>query len=300
MFRRFKRHIYEGFQGVIRHFGMAISSMSTVMITLLLVGVFVVLTYNLQIATKNIENSISLSALVSYNFDDENNLQRIESALRKIEGISEIKYSSKEDEFNFYVNANQDEELRKFYENYRSENPFHDAFILGLDHPELLETVKDAIVAIPGIEGVYDGGENTHTLVQILKNVRVFGAVLVVSLFLLAIYLVYNTIKITIFSRRDEIWIMRNVGAKNGYIRAPFLVEGIIIGFFGAIIPALVIAGLYWYLYQEIRGHFFGAFILVNPKPFILQVAGGLLLVGVSVGLIGSYISVWKYLRLKR
>lgn len=300
MFRRFVRHLNEGFQGVIRHFAMAISSMSAVTITLLLVGIFLVLTYNLQTATQSIEDSISLSALVSYDFDDAANLQRIEKSLQGIVGISSVKYSSKEEEFNFYLNSNQDEELRKFYENYRNENPFHDAFILGLEDANLLNSVKQQIQNITGIDGVYDGGKNTYTLVEVLDNVRLFTVSLMIALMVLAIYLVYNTIKITIASRRDEIWIMRNVGARNGYVRAPFLVEGVIIGFFGAIIPALSIAALYYYLYGEVQGYLFGAFFLVQPYPFIWYVVGILLLTGIVVGFVGSYISVWKFLRVKR
>lgn len=300
MFRRFVRHLNEGFQGVIRHFAMAISSMSAVTITLLLVGIFLVLTYNLQTATQSIEDSISLSALVSYDFDDAANLQRIEKSLQGIVGISSVKYSSKEEEFNFYLNSNQDEELRKFYENYRNENPFHDAFILGLEDANLLNSVKQQIQNITGIDGVYDGGKNTYTLVEVLDNVRLFTVSLMIALMVLAIYLVYNTIKITIASRRDEIWIMRNVGARNGYVRAPFLVEGVIIGFFGAIIPALAIAALYYYLYGEVQGYLFGAFFLVQPYPFIWYVVGILLLTGIVVGFVGSYISVWKFLRVKR
>ncbi|MBQ5805371.1 MAG: hypothetical protein IIW22_06325 [Erysipelotrichaceae bacterium] len=123
---------------------------------------------------------------------------------------------------------------------------------------------------------------------------------LILALVALAIYLIYNTIKITIATRKDEIWIMRNVGARNGYIRAPFLVEGIIIGIFGSILPIGVIVYAYYWLYQATGGVLAGVITLIPVYPFILYLGGALLVIGILVGFIGSYISVCKYLRLTR
>lgn len=300
MFRRFVRHLKEGYLGFKRHLGMSISSASAVTITLLLVGIFLVITYNLQIATRNIEDSISISALVAYGKDDKENLKRIEKEIRQIEGIASIQYLSKEQEFNYYINNNSDQELKEFYSHYRSENPFHDAFILKLISPKNLEQVKGSLNKIKDLDGVYDGGKNTYTLVTILANIRLVGGCLVLALCLLAIYLIYNTIKITIESRKNEIWIMRNVGAKNGYIRAPFLVEGILIGFIGSILPICSVAGSYYYLFTKVEGNLFGAIFLVEPLPFVFIVGAILLAIAIFVGFMGSYLSVCKFLRLRR
>ena len=124
--------------------------------------------------------------------------------------------------------------------------------------------------------------------------------ILVIALCFLAVYLIFNTIKITIDSRQDEIFIMRNVGAFNGYIRAPFLVEGIIIAVLGAIIPVLVLCAGYYYLYDYTGGILLAVIRLIEPIPFLLYLALALLGVGVLVGFIGSYISVSKNLRLRR
>ncbi len=299
MFHRFARHVKEGFVGVGRHFGMAFSSIIAVTITLVLISVFVVLTWNLQTITSTIESSINIVVSIDYGSDSEASRNIIENEIRKIEGVNSIDYRSRDEEFTYYAEM-QGEDEREFYETYRSDNPFHAVFLVSVDEDVDIGNVTKEISSINGVYGVYDGGTNTYTLLSIFSNVRVFGSILVVTLCLLATYLVYNTIKITIASRRDEIWIMRNVGAKNGYIRAPFLVEGVIIGSFGSLIPIGLTIGLYYLFYNKLSGSLFGAFNIINPNPFIFYVSLILLIIGVVVGFIGSYISVCKYLRTRR
>ncbi len=298
MFHRFFRHIKEGFIGVGRHFGMAVSSAASVTITLLLVGFFLILTYNLNIITKDIEDSISLSALVSYDVTNDSTLDTIKGQIEAIDGVKSVEYRSKDEEFTYYVEQYPD--IKEFNELYRDQNPFHDAFMISLVDGQNLENVKGQIEAINGIDSVHDGGSNTYLLIDLLEKVRLFGGVLVLALSLLAVYLIYNTISITIRARDTEIWIMKNVGAKNGYIRAPFLVEGVIIGLMGSIIPIGAIIASYYYVYNQTNGNLMGVFTLVNPNPFIIYLSLILLGIGIVVGFIGSYLSVSRLLRSKR
>ncbi len=298
MFRRFFRHIKEGFFGVFRHLGMALSSASAVMITLILIGLFLIVTINLYDMTRTIEESISISALIEKG--DEDSHESIEAQIMKIDGVRSVTYRSPEEEFDYYLETQGSDELRTFYEEYRENNPFRGNILVEVESGSQMAYVKEEIMKIANIDEVADGGANTYTLLEMLDSVRLFGGILVAALCLLAIYLVYNTIKITIASRSDEIWIMRNVGAKNGYVRAPFLVEGIIIGFLGAIIPMILAVAVYYYIYGQMDGSLFGAFYLIEPMPFALYIAGILGLTGIIVGFIGSYVSVCKYLRLKR
>ncbi len=298
MFHRFFRHIKEGFIGVGRHFGMAVSSAASVTITLLLVGFFLILTYNLNIITKDIEDSISLSALVSYDVTNDSTLDTIKGQIEAIDGVKSVEYRSKDEEFTYYVEQYPD--IKEFNELYRDQNPFHDAFMISLVDGQNLENVKGQIEAINGIDSVHDGGSNTYLLIDLLEKVRLFGGVLVLALSLLAVYLIYNTISITIRARDTEIWIMKNVGAKNGYIRAPFLVEGVIIGLMGSIIPIGAIIASYYYVYNQTNGNLMGVFTLVDPNPFIIYLSLILLGIGIVVGFIGSYLSVSRLLRSKR
>ena len=298
IFRRFFRHIKEGFIGVKRHFAMAVSSASAVTITLLLVGFFAAFAINMAYLTQEIEQSISLVCLIDYEVTDSSRIASMKSEIEKMESVDRVVYRTKDEEFDFY---NQEyPEMAEFSELYREDNPFHDTFIVYMADGTNMSTVKDRIAAMNGISSVQDGGSETYTLIHILHTTRNAGAILILALVALAIYLIYNTIKITIATRKDEILIMRNVGARNGYIRAPFLVEGIIIGIFGSILPVAAIIYAYYWLYQATGGVLAGVITLIPVYPFILYLGGALLVIGVLVGFIGSYISVCKYLRLTR
>ena len=298
IFRRFFRHIKEGFIGVKRHFAMAVSSASAVTITLLLVGFFAAFAINMAYLTQEIEQSISLVCLIDYDVTDSSRIASMKGEIEQMESVDRVIYRTKDEEFDFY---NQEyPEMAEFSELYREDNPFHDTFIVYMADGSGMSAVKDRITKMNGISSVQDGGSETYTLIHILHTTRNAGAILILALVALAIYLIYNTIKITIATRKDEIWIMRNVGARNGYIRAPFLVEGIIIGIFGSILPIGVIVYAYYWLYQATGGVLAGVITLIPVYPFILYLGGALLIIGIFVGFIGSYISVCKYLRLTR
>ncbi|MDO5084998.1 MAG: permease-like cell division protein FtsX [Erysipelotrichaceae bacterium] len=300
MINRFLRHIKEGFYGVGRHSAMSVSSASAVTITLLLISIFLVVTSNLEKITSKIENSVKISVIVSYDFEAQEDLDRIDSQIKNIAGVKLVTFSDKETEFDFYINSFPEEE-RVIFEPYRSENPMHHAFYVEVNEGSMLQEIASKISAIEGVEKTNYGGESSTMLVNALATTRQGGFILVIALSLLAIYLVQNTIKLTIFARSNEIWIMRNVGAKNGYIRAPFVVEGIIIGMLGAIIPILTTIFAYIYLYNKLGGKLLsGIFVLIPPHPFVLYISCILLAVGIGVGFIGSFFSVTKYLRWKR
>ncbi|MCR4855436.1 MAG: permease-like cell division protein FtsX [Erysipelotrichaceae bacterium] len=297
-FRRFFRHLREGFVGVRRHFGMAFSASSAVTITLLLVGVFGVFAINMAYLTQEIEQSISLVALIDYKVNDPSVITNMKTKIEAMEEVDRVIYRTKDEEFDFY--NKEYPEMVEFSEYYRSDNPFHDAFLIYVADGSDMGNVKLNVERMDGIDSVQDGGNNTYTLINILHSVRNAGGILILALVALAVYLIYNTIKITIATRKDEIWIMRNVGAKNSYIRAPFLVEGIIISIIGSILPIALIVYGYYKLYEMTGGVLAGVITLVPVMPFVVYVAAALLVIGVFVGFMGSYISVCKYLRLTR
>lgn len=298
MFRRFFRHIKEGFIGVKRHFAMAVSSASAVMITLTMIGIFTVLVSNMAYLTQEIEQSISLVALIDYDVTTYVQMTSMKNEIANMEGVLSVEYRTKDQEFDYYNEQYPD--MIEFSELYRQDNPFHDVYIVSIKDGYDMSNIRNNIAKINGISSVEDGGSNTYRLINILRETRYAGGIFVLALVLLAIYLIYNTIKVTIATRIDEIVIMRNVGAKNGYIRAPFLVEGIIIGIFGSIIPIGLIIYGYYRLYTLSGGVLAGVVSLIPVFPYVLYLSLGLLIIGVIVGFIGSYISVCKYLRLTR
>ena len=297
MIRRFFRHIKEGFLGIARHGGMSVSSSSAVSITLVIISIFALVTLNMQNITSNIEGSVRISVMVDYDHEDQIDSMREE--IEAIDGIKNIEYYSKDEEFEKYI-SNFDEDEQAIFAPYRNDNPMHDAFYVEVSDGDQLVAIAHQIDAIDGTSVEY-GGDTATNLISMLNSMRFGGLIIAIALSLLAIYLVQNTIRITIFARAEEIWIMRNVGARNGYIRAPFLVEGIIIGVLGSVVPILLTIFGYIYLYDLLGGALLtDVFTLLPPHPFVLELSLGLLVLGVIVGFIGSYISVTKYLRWKR
>ena len=301
MINNFFRHLKEGFFGVGRHGAMSVSSASAVTITLIIVSIFYIFSMNLQKFTKGIEQSVQIAVMISFSHEDQAVMDKIGVDISNIEGVSNVVFHSKEEELQSYIDSLEDDYLKQIIEPYKEDNPMHNAFYVSVSSGEYLQSVASKIKEIEGVDSINYGGDSAVVVVNALKSIRNGGGVLAIALSLLAIFLIQNTIKLTIQARSDEIAIMRNVGARNGFIRTPFLVEGIIIGILGAIIPIMVSIYGYIYIYNVTGGMLItNLFRLIPPHPFVLKVALLLLATGVFVGLVGSFFSVNKYLRWKR
>ena len=314
------RPIKEGFSGVGRHLAMAISSAIAVTITLIIISLFIIFSYNVQNFTKNIESSMEISVMVDYNYEDsakEDAIQKsIEAiainpintsakfqtkSIEAIDGVKKVTYSNKDQEFQYYIDSFDDEKTKEAFEPFKDDNPMHDAFYVEAASGDQITEIASEIQKIEGVAEVNYGGQSTVSMVDTMAMVRKIGGFLVIGLTLLAIFLIQNTIKLTISARKDEITIMRNVGATNSFIRSPFVIEGIIIGVLGSIIPIALTVWGYTTLYQQSGGILVSnMFKLVKPNPYIFYLAGILLGIGVVVGFVGSLLSVNRYLRWKR
>ena len=175
------------------------------------------------------------------------------------------------------------------------------AFVIEVDNGNNLETVSKEL---QDLEGIYDaayGGDSVVMLVKAMDGVRIAGGIFVAALSVLAIFLISNTIKSAIYSRNSEISIMRNVGATNGFIKMPFMIEGMMIGVIGAILPILLTIFGYSYVYNALNGVLLIPMFRMQPViPFAVYVSLALLATGMIVGMLGSFFAVNKYLRWKR
>lgn len=295
------RPLKEGFRGVARHWGMSISASIAVTITLVMISLFMIFSFNLENFTKDIESSLEISVLVDYDYESKEQIDRIDSELNAITGVAEVTFSSKEQEFEYYLNSFEDTSTRSAFEPFRDDNPMHNAFYIEAKSGDVIESIATEAKQIEGVDTVSYGGQSTIDLVGAMSSVRKIGFVIVIAMTLLAVMLIQNAIKLTISSRKDEISIMRNVGATNRFIRSPFLIEGTITGILGSIIPIALSIGGYTYLYKVTGGHMLSnMFNLLSPDPFIYQLSIGLAAIGIVVGYVGSWISVTRYLRWKR
>lgn len=294
--KNFPKHCKTALVNIWRNGVMSISSIFAVTITLVLVLIIGVVAVNIQDITLDIEESLTVYVKMERNVSDDKAL-KIKDDIEAISGVKSVTFSSKDDELDKLI-ANQDEEGKALFETYRKDNPLGSAYIVEVKDASQLETVAKVIYDLDNVKETNYGGESTLNMVDTLKAIRNGGSVFVGGLILLALFMITNTIKITITSRQTEISIMRMVGASNWYIRIPFMLEGIFIGIIGSIIPVLVMYFGYQFIYAQSTEILNFSFItLREPFPFFYQCAGILIGLGSGVGLIGSYFSVRKFLK---
>ena len=296
-FRILKSNIQESFKGVFRNFSLSLASISCITITLILVGFSILLSYNVNNFTKQIEKDMTIVVFL----DRKTTTAESEALMTRIqntENVTEVKFNSKES-----VRKEMQQESDVFnsiMSQYTEEtNPLQDTFLVKVNDLTTIGETADEIKNMGNVDIVKYGEGSVEELVKIFAIVKEITYVVVVALIIVTALLISNTIKITIQSRKREIEIRRLVGASNTFIRQPFFFEGIILGCIGSILPIAVCCYGYYYIYNRLDGQLFTAIIkLVKPSQVIYLVLIILLSVGVLVGAYGSYRAVRKYLKI--
>ena len=276
-FRMLPRYIRDAFKSVFRNFSLSIASISCIIVTLILVSISIMLTTNVNKATTAIEDDVTIVSFVDSDLTYDE-LKSLANEVKKMENIESVEIITKQD---------KKEELAK-------ESKTYENIVI-----EKINDTAKQIEKMPSIEEVKYGEGMVEKMVTIFKGIQNGMIIIVAGLIVVTAFLIANTIKLTIFSRKREIEIMRLVGASNTTIRFPFVVEGFILGLIGSIIPIIITIYGYNSLYKYFDGHLFTPiFKLMKPFPYVYSVCGVLILIGVCVGMIGSYRAVRKYLKI--
>ena len=302
LFRILSRNIRDSFKSVFRNFSLSIASISCISITLIVVAIAMVLSANVNGVTKRIESNVTMVVFLDKDITEER-FKEIENELRQIDNIGNKKedvvgkdkitigkeLSESSDEYAPY--------LEKY--NSRDSSPLQDAYNVKVVDIKKMDKTAAAIKKIDGVDKVKYGESMVSRLVTVFNVIRKATYVTVVALVFVTAFLIANTIKITIFSRKREIEIMRLVGASNINIKIPFIFEGLILGVLGSIIPILVVTYGYTSLYNYFDGQMFNNFMtLVKPATLIFRVSFILILIGMIVGMFGSWRAVRKHLKI--
>ena len=291
--RTIRRHLSESFKSLRRNGWMTFASASAVTVTLLLVGVFFVIMLNMNKFATDIENDVEIRSHISLAATNQDQ-EVLKKKIEEIDQVDSVTFSSKEQELNHLIKT-----MGKDWELYEQENPLHDVFIVKTKRPADTPVVAKKIGSFEFVDSAVYGEKKVENLFKTLKTSRNIGLVLIIGLLFTAMFLISNTIKITIFARRKEIEIMKLVGATNWFIRWPFLLEGMWLGIIGSILPIAVVAAGYYYAYDFLASRIPSQ--LIQPlaySPFVYQVCGLLILVGVIIGAWGSFISVRRFLKI--
>ncbi|ASS76566.1 cell division protein FtsX [Tumebacillus algifaecis] len=289
----FGRHCREGLKNLTRNAWMTFASLSAVTVTLLLLGVFLLLAYNVQQFSYQLENQVEMSVSVVEN-TDRAQVVELERQLKNLPGVASIKFVPKEEGLASLKNKLADN--GQLLDGLEQDNPLPDVFWVKASDPQQTASLATKVRTLNHVEKVDYGNETVDQLFNVTELVRNAGAVFVIGLCFTALFLINNTIKVTIFARRKEIEIMKLCGATNWFIRWPFLIEGLLIGVFGSILPILALGIGYDYLTKSVPGIML--FRFADFDPLMFTVAGILLAIGALIGMIGSVMSISRFLRI--
>ncbi|BAC14448.1 cell-division protein [Oceanobacillus iheyensis HTE831] len=294
-FRTLMRHIREGIKNIFRNGWMTFASVAAVTTTLILVAVFLALVLNLDQMATNIEEDVQISTIIDRTADEQQ-IVELGEELKQIDGVEKVQFSSRDDELSKLMDSMGEE--GEAWGMFEQDNPLHHTYYVDPMTPEQTEQIASQIESLNYVDEVLYGQDVVQKLFEFNSYARTIGLGLIVALVFTAIFLISNTIKITIIARSTEIGIQKLVGAKNSFIRWPFFIEGALLGILGSIIPITVILSGYYYIYTNFNDSITIPFVELLPfNPFAWQLAGMVLLIGAVIGVWGSVMSVRKFLK---
>lgn len=288
-----KRHIREGAKNIFRNSWMSVASIGAVTTTLILVGVFLALILNINHFAKNIEEEVQLNVYIDF-LADEDQITQLGEQIKAIPEVVSVTFSSKEEELTKLIESlGEDGEMWEMFE---QSNPLNDVYIVKTAEATQYKNVASKVAKMDYVEEVNYREDTVDNLLTFNHYARIIGLIFVGALLLTAMFLISNTIKMTIIARSEEISIMRLVGAKNSFIRFPFFIEGLLLGIIGSIIPITLVTVGYYYLYTKVNLKI-PFFEWLPFNPFAWQLSLLLLAIGAIIGIWGSVMSVRKFLR---
>lgn len=299
IFRMLGRSIRDAFKSVIRNFSLSLASISCITITLIIVAIAIMTSFNVQNFTKEIEKDLTIVIFLN-NDATEEDVTSVEQRLRKIPNVDKksITFESKQE-----VKEDMQKESEVFDtvldEWDDSESPLKDTFQVKVKNVENIALTAKKIEKIDQVNTVRYGEGMVDKMITAFSSIEKVTCGIVIALVVVTIFLIINTIKLTISARRREIGIMRLVGASNFTIKTPFIIEGMILGLLGSIVPIIFTTYGYLAFYNHFDGYLFTQLIqLIKPEPFIYSTAGIVVIIGILVGMVGSAGAVRKYLKI--
>lgn len=284
----------EAFKSIYRNGWMSIASVSVVAITLFILGTFILINQNIDHITHEVRSQVEIAVWVEDDVD-ESDLDELRREIIRISEVEEVRFVPKEKGLE-RMKDQLGESAVAGYRETPEKNPLPHLYEVSTRDPESVPEVAEKIEPLGGVEMVDYGQEVVETLFEVTGMLRIAAYIFMGALAFTATFLIGNTIKLTVIARQEEITIMKYVGATNWFIRWPFLLEGLILGFIGSLIPVLLLRYGYNYI-NELTGDATGFLTLASPEAALGQVDIFLLLLGTVLGAIGSIVSIRKFLK---
>lgn len=286
----FIKEVYTSFK---RNIWMTLASIFTVVLSLFILGFFSIVILNLNKMADTLESQVQISVYLKDDLSQEE-IDETKETLSKIEGLQDIKFTTREEAMENFKERLGDQQF--LLDALDDTNPLPDSFSLTVTSPQQVKTIADTAAALDSVESASYSQDIINHLFNLTHLIRLIGVALIILLTGAAIFIISNTIRLTVFARRKEIAIMKYVGATDWFIRWPFLLEGICLGFIGGGLATIFLYIVYNQVTQEIY-EAMAFFPLIPQHPFIDYISLAILVAGIIIGALGSIISLKRFLK---
>lgn len=285
--RTIKYFFRESFTSLIRNRWMSLASIGAVASALIILGSFLLLSVNFDYILKDVESQVEITAYLEDSVN-EADITKLNNGIAAIEGVKEIKFISKEEAIEEF----KEQVGREILEGI--ENPLPNSFRIKVNDPHEVAAIAEKIQRFAGIDEVKYGKGIVEKLFNIIHWVRIIGMVIMAVFAAVSIFIISNTIRLTVFARRREINIMKYIGATDWFVRWPFLIEGMVLGLIGSSLAIGILAVAYNYLYIAVKINI--PMIALLPIEQFYDYALGFLGIGMLIGAFGSSFSIKRFL----
>ena len=289
----------QGISGLWRNRIMSLVAVGSVTAVFLVLGLSLLTIININSITAYIESSVEIKAFLEEELDSAQ-VETIGEKISQIQGVTEIDFETKETALEKYrEQLGNNDSLLEGLEG--ENNPFPSSYIVKVGNPNTIGSISNEIAAFEGVEEVQYGKDVVDRLLESTHLIRVVGTVLICILAFISVFIISNTIKLTVVARRKEISIMKYIGATDSFIRFPFIIEGLLLGVIGSGLASGLVAVIYDYFFTSMNNSFGGIFVMLSGyfAPFaetLYNTSLILLAVGIVIGVAGSTISLRRFL----
>ena len=285
-------------QSIKRNRVMSLASVFSIMAALMILGFFLIMTINVQQTAANVESNLKIQVFLKQDCTEEDKAA-IVTAMEENPLIASVQFETRREALGYFSESlDEYSDLLSSYD--ETNNPMPESYVIRVLNADEMGTVKQQIIDLenPGIEYVKYGEEYVEALTNFNEFAQILSVIVIIVLSIISFFLIYNTIKITVFARRKEIRIMKYVGATDMYIRLPFVFEGMSLGIIAALVALLALRSSYFAVLGFLNGSALMSFsnTLANPNFVISQLVVFFLVYGVAIGAIGSIFAIRKFL----
>jgi len=288
-----KYYVIDALKSLKRNSTVSIASVATVAATVFILGVFLLIVFNVNAGVQELGAKLEVKIYLKDNITIADK-SALEASLNKVKGVSDIRFEDKDAALD-NVKKQFGEDSESLVQGFEKTNPFPSAYVVKVSDPIIVDDVVKAAQGLGGVDQIKDVREVVDKVISITNTLKIIGAVLFVILISVSLFLIGNTIKLTVYSRKKEIGIMKFVGATDWFIRWPFIIEGMILGISGALISTGILYWAYRLVFLKYTNALLGI-TLMNPHFVLSTLLWEFTLGGLVIGAIGSALSIRKFL----